>query len=402
MACHGESLDEALDTELCYYSDLIVESGRRCKTRAFRYVFLPGQAIGETECSALLEELPQTVKGKFDSNDEELNRIWQIAAYTFRLNSRVFFLDGVKRDQWIWSGDAYQYYFINRYLCNDKANNERTILALRGKDPVTQHINTIVDYSLFWIISCYDHYLAYGDKEFLRKLYPKMESMMQFCLSGCDKEGFLIGKEGDWIFIDWAEFDREGPLFALQILLVKALEVLSVCGKVVGIETDLWETRYELLKNKVLEQYWDEEKGAFLDSIQSNKKCVTRHGNIFALLFGYLSDGQKDKIIENVLLNQEVPAITTPYFKLYELEALCQAGRYETVCQEIKRYWGGMVKLGATTFWEEYCESDCGKEHYTMYGDPYGKSLAHAWGSESGLSFGKIFCRSISNSAWIF
>jgi alpha-L-rhamnosidase len=35
-----------------------------------------------------------------------MNRIWNISVETFTLCSGMFFLDGIKRDRWIWSGDG--------------------------------------------------------------------------------------------------------------------------------------------------------------------------------------------------------------------------------------------------------------------------------------------------------
>ena len=105
-----------------------------------------------------------------------MNQIWETAAYTFELNSREFYLDGIKRDRWVWSGDAYQSYLINRYLCFDEDINRRTIIALRGKDPVEGHINTILDYSLYWIMSIYDYYETTLDIEFLSFIYPRLKS----------------------------------------------------------------------------------------------------------------------------------------------------------------------------------------------------------------------------------
>lgn len=43
-------------------------------------------------------------------------------------------------------------------------------------------------------------------------------------------------------------------------------------------------------------------------------------------------------------LNEEVAAITTPYFKFYELEALAKLGRFEVVMDTLKSYWGGMLE----------------------------------------------------------
>ena len=58
---------------------------------------------------------------------------------------------------------------------------------------------------------------------------------------------------------------------------------------------------------------------------------------------------------------------------------MCRLGYLKEVLQEIKSYWGGMLRLGAVTFWEEYDPSRLLEQQYEMYGDPFGKSLCHAW-----------------------
>lgn len=72
------------------------------------------------------------------------------------LTTREFFIDGIKRDRWVWSGDAIQSYLMNYYLFFEQDAVERTIWLLRGKDPVTSHVNTIMDYTFYWFLSIYD------------------------------------------------------------------------------------------------------------------------------------------------------------------------------------------------------------------------------------------------------
>jgi len=111
-------------------------------------------------------------KGDFRCDDERLNRIYEVALHTLHLNSREFFLDGIKRDRWVWSGDATQSYLLNFYSFNDNAICQRTMRFLRGKDPLKTHMNTIQDYTLYWFISLYDYYLYTNDTEFFLKMYP--------------------------------------------------------------------------------------------------------------------------------------------------------------------------------------------------------------------------------------
>ena len=83
--------------------------------------------------------------------------------------------------------------------------------------------------------------------------------------------------------------------------------------------------------------------------------------------------------------------IVTPYMRYYELESLCFLGRQTNVTKMIKDYWGGMLKLGATSFWEEFDPSKKGAEHYAMYGRPFGKSLCHAWGASPIYLLGRYY-----------
>ena len=135
------------------------------------------------------------------------------------------------------------------------------------------------------------------------------------------------------------------------------------------------------LKRKILENFWDEGRGAFIDSAVSGKKHISRHHNIFAVLYDFVDDTYVKKITENVLNNPNVAAITTPYFKFFELMVYAKIGKIEEVMKTIESYWGGMIDLGATTVWEEYNPNMRGLEHYAMYGRKFEKSLCHAWGS---------------------
>ncbi len=75
----------------------------------------------------LYEYKPEVYRGSFRSSDEELNRIWDVSAYTLQLTTREFFIDGIKRDRWVWSGDAYQSYMMNYYIFFDSQTVKNTI-----------------------------------------------------------------------------------------------------------------------------------------------------------------------------------------------------------------------------------------------------------------------------------
>ena len=142
--------------------------------------------------------------------------------------------------------------------------------------------------------------------------------------------------------------------------------------------------------NRLVNQYyWDEEKGGFVDDYRTGNRNITRHANIFALLFDLTTAERREQIIRNVILNPEITPITTPYFEFYELDAMCRLGNFKYMTDMLHSYWGGMLRHGATTIWEEYFPDKSRVENYAMYGMPYDKSLCHAWGASPIYLLGK-------------
>ena len=373
----GESRSEALDTVNCYYHCQPDPVNGRCERQALQFAYIPGLLPENCTAKAIHQYIEIPVKASFRCEDEELNRIFEVAAHTFMLCSGAFFLDGIKRDKWIWGGDAYQSMLVNRYLTADREIEKRTLIALRGAEPTTTHVNTILDYSLLWILSMEAYYDSYGDRAFIDEMWPKMESLMKLCMTQREEHGFLVGRERDWTFIDWADFDRDGPLCAEQMLLCEAYRVMEKLSP--NEKGELYRQARTALLLQIEANYWDKDKNAYVDSFTSGRRHVTRHANIFAILFEIADDARKQRLVQSVLHNPEIPLITTPYFRFFELEVLCRMGFLEEVLAEIKRYWGGMLRLGAVTFWEEFDPEKPLEQQYEMYGDPYGKSLCHAW-----------------------
>ena len=358
---------------------------------ALRYVFIPD--FGDYEFSLDFEYLPIPDKGEFHCDDELINKIWEVAAYTLHLNSREAFFDGIKRDRWVWSGDAYQSYFVNYYLMNDNDIVRRTQRILRGADPMTTHINTISDYTFYWISAMWEYYFHTGDIDFIRAMYETMLSTMDFVEGRLDEDGLYAKRRGDWVFVDWTTFfDKDaGPLCAEQMLLCRAYDCMAKVASLMEDEktAEKYNALTKDLNEKINRLFWDEEKCAFIDAYTTGNRNVTRHANIFALLYNLTSDERKEKIIKHVIKNAEIPAITTPYFEFFELDAMCAIGEHQYMTDMLHSYWGGMLAHGATTIWEEYFPEKSRVENYAMYGQPYDKSLCHAWGASPIYLLGK-------------
>jgi hypothetical protein len=400
---YGESKEEALSSEHCETLDKLQINESQQKdsvmelSKAFRYVNVQfDNTLKLDSVSMLYEYSPVTERGSFRCSDDEINKIYDVSKYTFHLNTREFFIDGIKRDRWIWSGDAFQSYLMNYYLYFDSPTVTRTILALRGKDPVTSHVNTIMDYTFYWFISIYEYYLYTGDKTFVKQFYPRMQSLMDYCLSRRNSDGMMSGLAGDWVFIDWADgLSKKGEVSFEQLLFCRSLETMALCATLDNdtIGAEKYKTLASDLKSKIFSKYWNEQKHALVHSYINGAQSdnVTRYSNMFGIFFNYFNDIQKQEVKQNVMLNDKIQKITTPYMRFYELESLCAMGEQTYVLKQIKDYWGGMLKLGATSFWEEYNPDKTGVDVYSMYGRPFGKSLCHAWGASPIYLLGKYF-----------
>ncbi len=431
---YGESQEEAQDKAFCetldqleVFPDAIIDLatnnlGERHadytieNSKAFRYVYIEGSGNIKLDGVSMEYEYAPYDKGhsgSFRCDDGELNQIWDVSAYTMDLTTREFFVDGIKRDRWTWSGDAIQSYLMNYYLRFDTECVKRTIRQLRGKDPVTAHVNTIMDYTFYWFKSIHDYFIHTGDIAFVREIYPRMLTMMDYCLGRTNADGMAEGQSDDWIFVDWVDFPmhKRGVLCFEQMLFCKAMETMASCATILHDNPDpqppqgsITAEQYaqdaerytklaQSLRSKLKPTFWDTKKHAFLHAIEDGgmNDMVTKFPNMFAIIYDLVDDDDKKAILSHVLLNDTVEAITTPYMRFYELEALCMMGQQTSVLAEMKAYWGGMLREGATTFWEKYIPSEHGKEHLSMYGRPYGKSLCHAWGASPIYLLGRYY-----------
>lgn len=398
---YGESKEEALAGKLAETWDVQTVNSTTpymdtLSTKAFRYVQVAWEGdVKHDNLSADYEYLPLTYRGAFQSSDTLLNKIYEVSYYTLHLSTREVHIDGIKRDRWAWSGDAYQSNLMNFYTFFDEDVNKRTMWGLRGHEPQTRHLNSIVDYTFYWLIGIHDHYQYTGDIEFVKQIYPKMKSSMEFCLGRLNKDGIAEGLKSDWVFVDWAPIEKTGELSFEQLLLIKSLDAVAMCADLVkDVPT---KNKMKQLYDKKIEQFnqifWVDSAGAYHHRRVKGELSpeITRYTNMFAILYDMVDGQRKLKIKDNVLLNNSVLAITTPYMKFYELAALCEIGEHEYVLNYVKDYWGGMLKLGATSFWETYDPTLPDDQHYAMYNRPFGKSLCHAWGANPVFLFGKYY-----------
>ena len=391
---YGESEIEALSWDTCeLISELTAAQGiaKAGVQKAFRYVTTDAERIEEIIAHA--EYLPLERCSSFHSSDETLNRIYETSLYTLSLTTREFIIDGIKRDRWIWSGDAYQGYLMNYYSFHEPDVIKRTMTALFGKEPFDLHLNHILDYTFYWVLGFVEYYEYTGDKAFIQRNLSKVISVLEYCISRTNENGLMEGYPDDWVFIDWAEgLDNRGEVCFEQMLYAVSLQKTAALLRELG--ENVQAEKYQAIANDVfekIEKFWDEDKGAYVHSFKDGKSDgkILRYANMFAILYHLCDEDRQKRITENVLKSDKVQQITTPYMRFYEQAALMQRGEKKHVMDVINSYWGGMLNEGATSFWETYDARETGAEKYAMYGRDFGKSLCHAWGASPLYLIGK-------------
>ena len=359
--------------------------------RGFRYVHVIPESgnVRVGNVSMMFEHLPVTQQGSFRTSDARINAIYEAGVRTLELTTREFVLDGIKRDRWIWSGDAYQTFRENYYTFLELGAVRRTIRYLLGKRPVTQWVNSIMDYTLYIMSSVADYHRYTGDLDFVRSVWPMLLAQAEFCESR-ETDGMLEDSPTDRrIYIDHDDNLKTvgGPTSFIQITYVNTLEDMAYMAKALGeSETEKrFAAKAAALRIRIRPMFWDGKAGAFANMfVRADGRpdgVIDRYPNQMAILYGYVSEAEAKHIAKTVILNGDLREIHTPFQRFWELESLCKAGEGERALAEIRNWWGDMIDAGATSFWEYHEKGETAPKVYDMYARPFGRSWCHAWGA---------------------
>ena len=378
----GESLYELAnrdDTQSEQSRDLVQVSASHWRTPlplAFRYASVTAASPCSVSCQAVFS--PACYRGAFHA-DPELDRIWMSSAYTLRLCMHHFILDGIKRDRLPWLGDLAISLMANAYTFAEGDFVKRTLAAIGRAGIKEQHLNGIIDYSL-WYFVCHDRYqLYFDDHGFLSEQYREIKEILLDILKIAeDNDGFLPDKSS-WCFIDWVECEKATALQMLFYLALRSAARTAERMHDMAVSTRC-HTQAESLKQKLFATAFDPSVGLFFATPGKPESGFIRHPNFLAIIADLVDSAQSAHIVQE-LLSRNMPPTGTPYMASLEIIALYRGGRADAAIDSIRKIWGGMLKRGATTFFEAYDETATDEQLYAFYGRPYAMSLCHAWSS---------------------
>ena len=121
-----------------------------------------------------------------------------------------------------------------------------------------------------------------------------------------------------------------------------------------------------------MRRFWDEERGCF---VSGAARQVSRASQIWMVLGGVLPAREAAALFSR-MEQADALDMVTPYLYHHYVQALLEIGERGKALSVLERYWGGMVRLGADTFWELYNPENPDE---SPYGGTIVNSYCHAW-----------------------
>ncbi|HBK32021.1 MAG TPA: alpha-L-rhamnosidase [Porphyromonadaceae bacterium] len=270
--------------------------------------------------------------GSFTCDNERLNKIWQVGAYTVHLNMQEYLWDGIKRDRLVWLGDVHPEVMTINNVFGDQDVVRKSLDFGRDTTPLPGWMNGMSSYSLWWIITHRDFYLYNGDLEYLKEQHGYLSELIKQITSKIDSNG--KEKLDGGRFLDWPTSENPEVIHSgLQALMLITMEA--------GKDISVW------LNDKLLEDKCSEA----IKLLNSHKP--PSHNNKQAASLLSLAGMMPTEQASKVILKNGADDFAT-FYGYYMLEALAKDGKYSEGIDVITDYWGAMLDLGATTFWENF------------------------------------------------
>lgn len=347
--CLGESVSEAL-------SDVNAEGATATNEHSLRDFTVDMPWLGTLEVGnsgfrfALVEllepeaELPlRAVRGvlryrdlpylgSFVSDDKRLNDIWTTGAYTVHLNMQNYLWDGVKRDRLVWVGDLHPEVMTIANVFGNYDVVKKSLDFARETSPLPGWMNGIAAYSMWWVIIHRDLCLYSGDTDYLKQQLDYMGRLVDCFADGLDGDKENYG--GAQRLLDWPTSDKPDVIHSgYQSLLVMTMEAVGQIAEWTG-DAGLKAKGDRLLK-KIRRH--------------NPPTCGAKQSAALAILAGTARDRSAER---EAILAGGASGFST-FYGYYMLEALAAEGAHAEATDILSDYWGRMLDLGATTFWED-------------------------------------------------
>ena len=371
----------------------------------FRYIQLTirdaAQPVRVNAAGAVFTSYPHTLRGRFHSSDDLLNRIWSVGAYTTLVSTYDVFMDCPWREKGQWIDMATPLASYNAFGDQAIASRYLRTTAQSQNDagrmffPYPSWFSfELPDQTMWWGTHLWQHYLYFGDPTVVADLYPALVKINTWFQQHVSPRGSLMASwpnDGSHVLWPWIDHGHRvgantpgqklGEMAALDAIYYKFLLDAANLARAVGRADDAaaFDGQARQLKDNINTNYWDASSGFYWDDVQRTIKG--EQASVLAVLYGIAPPDQWTRIINNVMDADYKVGESSPHFYFFVLDALAKAGMYDRALDSIRRRWGDMLAQGATTWWEGW------RFDVDFFGQPWPPgehhnfSLAHGYGS---------------------
>lgn len=347
----GESVAEAMtplrEKNACNHHsthDMVVPvpllSNTEWSQTAFRFAYIELVSLETTMeftaiCGAFTyRDIPYL--GTFQCDDKFLEEIYQTSAYTVHLCMQENLWDGVKRDRLVWIGDMHPEMLAIRSVFGHQKVLDDGLRFIAAKDPLPGWPNEMAAYAMWYILILWDWYEHNGKIGLLNELRDYWTGLLQnlAALVHEEKPALIEQELQRGFFFDWPTQSMPVPSGAgVHALMAKALEAGVKLCQAVGEQTLAEECsrKIPLLADSGME-----------------------HGNMKQVVAMMSLAGHLPKEEAAKLLTQNGGKGMSTFQSYYILMAAAKTAGTQQALAMLKEYYGGMLKAGATTFWEDF------------------------------------------------
>ncbi len=285
--------------------------------------------------------------GSFECDDELLNRIYDVCAYTVHLNMQNMLWDGIKRDRLVWIGDMYPEMLAIRSVFGDVDIIEESMRFVADSNGVPRWTNNITTYALWYILMLWDWYWYNGRKEMVFNLEdywkPLLEQLLDLIHSDAEE---LLNEEELRLgfFLDWPTKDTEEVKAGVYALFRLAFLAAAKLCKM---------TKEDSLKEQCLNY-----------AELFNKKNM-KHNDRKQIVAMLELAGMIEKEEAGKILAKDGGRGMSTFMSYFILVAAADTTDMACAQEMLCEYYGAMLQAGATTFWEDF-DLDWMKEGATI------------------------------------
>jgi len=284
-------------------------------------------------------------RGSFSCSDDLLNKIWMTGAYTQHLNMQEFVWDGIKRDRLVWIADMHPEIMTIRTVFGEDDSVKKSLDFIREETPLPGWMNDIATYTMWYVIILYDWFFYTGDwkwlyeqREYLKGVAGQLQGLLD------EKGSYKL--EQQQCFVDWPSCNYPQVVDAGT----KGIHYMAM-DRLVKI--------FMLLQDKKSSPEEQAEYGKLCSSLREEMKLIQSlprdyQGSKAAAALCVLGGLEDVKKVNEEILSVGGSRGMSTYLGGYILAARAQAGDLAGALACIREYWGGMLALGATTFWEDF------------------------------------------------